>query len=58
MMDVRQRVIGVMLHEKGVMLLRKQMQLVQTKDSFLEETASKRSSGRKETEGGDCNLKG
>lgn len=34
-------------HEKVcVTLLRKQMQLVQTKDSFLEETASKRSSGR------------
>lgn len=34
-------------HEKVcVTLLRKQMQLVQTKDSFLEETASKQSSGR------------
>lgn len=47
-------------HEKVcVTLLRKQMQLVQTKDSFLQETASKRSWGRwRRRKGGDCNLKG
>lgn len=39
MMDVRQRVIGDSM-KVCVMLLRKQIPLVQTKDSFLEETAS------------------